>query len=403
MKIAIFHLSFLYSGGGERLVLEEAIGLANRGHEVTCFVPVVNKKKCFPELINKVKIKTLAPVLPKWIIDKEFISIIFACLFTPFYFFKFKNFDFYFGANQPGPWISYILSKINKKPYAIYLAQPTRLIHPRLIDQQVGLRVSDGFTFLNFTRIIFKPLFNYLDAKSIQGTNLIFVNGSYAKGLLEEIYRIKTINCPAGTHKRVITKNDIRNRSKGRLVLNRNKIEKPYIFLSNRHFPQKKFEYAIEAISLINKNLKLVISGKETSYTKHLKRKYKSKNLKFVGFLSEKQLEEAYKNALIYVYPAPEEDFGMGIIEAMSYGVPVVAWQNGGPTGIIKHKKDGLLARPFSVYDFSENIKKLLNSEKLYESLSRNAIKKTEKVFTYNKHIDIIDRQIKLYSKKVKS
>lgn len=113
LKIAIFHLAFVYSGGGERLVLEEAIGLSKKGFDVTCFVPILNKRNCYPELMSQVKIKTFFPNLPFWLPDVEVFSILLSCIIVPCLFFKFKKYDHYFGANQPGTWIAYILSKLN--------------------------------------------------------------------------------------------------------------------------------------------------------------------------------------------------------------------------------------------------------------------------------------------------
>ena len=49
LRIAIFHLGFFYSGGGEKLVLEEIRGLRALGHEVTCFAPYVDRERCFPD------------------------------------------------------------------------------------------------------------------------------------------------------------------------------------------------------------------------------------------------------------------------------------------------------------------------------------------------------------------
>src|SRR4029077_6882809 len=46
----------------------------------------------------------------------------------------------------------------------------------------------------------------------------------------------------------------------------------------------------------------------------------------------EQERQKLYDGAAVYVYPAPEEDFGMGVIEAMAKGVPVVAWNQAGPT-----------------------------------------------------------------------
>lgn len=398
LKIAIFHLAFIYSGGGERLVLEEAIGLSKKGHDVTIFTPIIDEKNCFPELLSQVKIKRLFPKVPLWFFDIELISILFSCVFTPFSFFRFKKFDIYFGANQPGPWISYALSKINKVPYVIYLAQPTRLIHPRLIDQKIGLRITDGFTMLRMLTIFFKPVVNILDILSVKNAKVIFANGSYAEGLLEEAYRINAINCPAGTHlKNKMTKKDLKLRFKGKIKLNGKKIKKPYLLLTNRHFSQKKFEYAIEAVNCLKNKPDIVITGKETDYTEVLKKKYKNnKNIHFLGLLSEKELNFVYKNSAVYVYSAPEEDFGMGIVEAMSYGVPVVAWGNAGPTGIIEHAKDGLLAKPFSIDDFAFNIERLFKDRNLYKKISNAAFKKVKENFSYKIHNEILEGTLKL-------
>jgi Mg2+ transporter MgtE len=52
----------------------------------------------------------------------------------------------------------------------------------------------------------------------------------------------------------------------------------------------------------------------------------------FLGAITEEELNRLYEGAAVYVYPAPEEDFGMGVIESMAKGVPVVAWNQAGPT-----------------------------------------------------------------------
>lgn len=394
LRIAIFHLAFLYSGGGERLVLEEAIRLKKLGHKVTCYSPVFNKKRCFPELIKQVDLCRILPkILPAWYPDGALLSILTACILTPFLFYRFRNYDIYFGANQPGPWIAFLLSKINKKPYAIYLAQPTRLIHPRLIDQQVGLRFLFGFSMLNIITNIFRPLIWLFDFISIKHATTVFANGTYAKGLLEEVYEIKTINCPAGTEKQIkITKDIISNRFKGTVVLNNVRIQKPYLLITNRHFPHKKFEYGIEAFRRIRKKrISLVITGQETDYTKHLKKIYpKDNRIHFVDLLSEEDLHTAYQEACVYLYPAPEEDFGMGIVEAMGYGVPVVAWGNAGPTGIIKHDYDGLLAKPFDTDNFSFNIRRLLTNKAFYEKIAVGSQEKIVNNFSYREHTKIL-------------
>lgn len=388
LNIALFHLALVYSGGGERLVLEEAIGLQKLGHSVTIFTPIVDKRYCFPELLKKVRVMTLIPKLPMWLPDVELFSILLACFLTPLLFWKFKAFDVYFGANQPGPWIAYMLSKLNRKPYAIYLAQPTRLIHPRLIDQMTELKIVDGISLLPLLAFIFKPIINFLDRKSITSTPLVFANGTYMTGVLNEVYGIHAINCPAASNLHPgVTVQLLKKRFTGSVKIGKNTIAKPYILLTNRHFPQKKFEYGLEAHRMLLETVSLVVAGKYTNYTKHLKKLTRNRSdVFFVGLLSEKELDKAYKNAAVYVYPSPQEDFGMGIVEAMSCGIPTVAWANAGPTGIITHRKDGFLATPFVVHEFVASVHELLHSKKLYLSIARNAQKTVREKFSFAKH-----------------
>ncbi len=48
------------------------------------------------------------------------------------------------------------------------------------------------------------------------------------------------------------------------------------------------------------------------------------KDVKFLGRVSDQQPKSLYKNALAFVYPSLYEGFGLPILEAMSYGLPVI-------------------------------------------------------------------------------
>src|SRR5258708_24167542 len=50
-RIAVFHCGFTYSGGGERIVSEEVLGLRRRGCEAECYAPPVDQSRCFPDRI----------------------------------------------------------------------------------------------------------------------------------------------------------------------------------------------------------------------------------------------------------------------------------------------------------------------------------------------------------------
>ncbi len=53
------------------------------------------------------------------------------------------------------------------------------------------------------------------------------------------------------------------------------------------------------------------------------------KNIKFLGFQPKETLEEYYKYCQALIFPG-EEDFGITIVEAMSFGKPVLAYRKGG-------------------------------------------------------------------------
>lgn len=399
LKIAIFHLAFIYSGGGEKLVLEEARGLEKGGHEVTIFIPILDKKKCFPDIIDQFDIKTSLPKLPSFIPQREAFQILLACVLVPLFAHRFKDFDVILAANQPSPWLAWIIKKMYGVPYVAYLAQPTRFLYPRKIDKETGLIFTGKGALSPATYLmkIAKSLISWADKTSIKGADLVLANGEYAKEMLEKTYEIKVISCPAGAYPAAKPLN-YADRFSGTLKITDKTISKPFVLLTNRHFPQKKFEYAITVLPTIlkdNPDVSLVITGGETDYTESLKNLVRRLSLEdkavFLGLVSEKDLEKLYSNAAVYVYTAPEEDFGMGMVEAMAHGTSVVAWNNAGPTGIVVDGKTGFLAKPFDITGFADKILKLLGDKKLAEKMGREGWERVKKKFLYEKHRKILE------------
>lgn len=409
LRIAIFHLAFIYSGGGEKLVLEEYKGLKSRGHQVTIFTPVLDRRRCFPDIIDQLEIKTLLPNLPSLIPQREAFQILLTCVLMPLIACRFKGFDVVLAANQPSLWSAWVVKRLYRVPYVAYLAQPTRFLYPRKIDRETGLIFAKRGIFSPVTWLlkVAKPLVDWADKVSIKGADLVLANGEYIKGVLEKTYGIKVVSCPAGAYPATRLA-EYRKRFGGDLVISGNqRIGKPYILLTNRHFPQKRFEYAISALpSAIKKSpaVSLVVTGGETDYTKSLKSLVKQLSLEdkaiFLGFVKEKDLEKLYSNAAVYVYTAPEEDFGMGVVEAMARGTPVVAWNAAGPSKIIKSGITGLLAKPCKTADFADKMGRILTNKKFAEKIGRAAWEESKRKFSYRNHIDILESRLSSGSRK---
>lgn len=63
----------------------------------------------------------------------------------------------------------------------------------------------------------------------------------------------------------------------------------------------------------------------------------------FPGWLSEQDLAQAYVDADIFCLPARYESFGLVVVEAMAFGLPVVTSRVGGLTEIVEEERSGLL------------------------------------------------------------
>lgn len=403
MRIAIFHLGFYYSGGGEKLVLEEMRGLRELGHEVACYAPFVDRQNCFPDVPEMKDVQTLLPSPPSWLPARDVIWLALSCLLVPALAFRFRRYDIFLGANQPGPWFAFVLSKLLRKPYAIYLAQPLRILHPRKIDQENGMRIREGDArALKMITKLFGWFIDWSDRRSVADAEIVLSNGKYVSEWLQEIYGRSTRICPAGCHPVELSQLHYEDRWTGELRVNGLSIEKPFILLSNRHAPQKRFEYALWAMKTLAREapkISLLVTGQETSYTDQLRYLVKSlridEKVKFVGFVSEVDLSMLYQQAALYVYPSPEEDFGMGIVEAMAAGTPVVAWNNGGPTGTILDGSTGYLASPYDTEEFAERLYRLAASPALAERLGRNAHMWATEEFSYEAHNRILEASLK--------
>lgn len=399
LKIAIFHLAFIYSGGGEKLVLEEARGLDKLGHNVSIFTPVVDKKNCFPDIIKNFSVKTFLPQFPLIFKGHESALILLACVLAPFLAFRFRKFDVILAANQPSLWIAWWVKNFFGVPYVSYLAQPTRFIYPRKIDKKTGLVFSKKAAESISAKLMHKArrFIYWADKTSIAGSDRVLANGEYIKGVLEKTYKIRAVSCPAGAYPSERIK-DYESRIKGSVKIGTKTIKKPYLLITNRHFPQKRFEFGIFALSTVLSKFpeySLVVTGSLTDYSRQLKLLVERLNLSgkvlFLGYVKDRDLKTLYKNSVVYLYTAPEEDFGMGVVEAMAAGSPVVAWNNAGPKDIIENLKTGLLAKPFDASYFTQCIISLISNKNLFQEIATQAIEDVRKTFSYTSHVKKIE------------
>jgi len=78
--------------------------------------------------------------------------------------------------------------------------------------------------------------------------------------------------------------------------------------------------------------------------------------------VTDDELNELYKNAKAFMFASVDDEFGIAPVEAMGYGLPVIAYRSG---GIKETVKDGLNGFLFDKLDKASLVKKIIDFELL--------------------------------------
>ena len=107
-----------------------------------------------------------------------------------------------------------------------------------------------------------------------------------------------------------------------------------YILGMCRFVPEKNLHHLVEVFLLLKTSkripddMKLVLAGDadfEDDYSMSLKNKAKENNVVLTGFIRGRKLHSLLTNASCYCLPSSHEGLSIALLEAMSYGIPVVA------------------------------------------------------------------------------
>ncbi|SRR5258708_353011 len=142
-----------------------------------------------------------------------------------------------------------------------------------------------------------------------------------------------------------------------------------FYLVVSRLVPYKKVNLPVKAFNELGLPLVIVGDGSEKKYLQ----KIAKNNIKFPGFVPEAKLKNYYSKAIALIMPQIE-DFGLVAIEAMSFGVPVIAYKKGGILDIIT-KNTGILFNEQSVESLMSAIKKFESCKFKRKDLVKNALK----------------------------
>lgn len=169
------------------------------------------------------------------------------------------------------------------------------------------------------------------------------------------------------------------------------------IHLSNLR-PVKRIPDLLKIISKVkkNKNIKLLIlaGGDFAPYESLVKKLGITDRI----IIKKNILDiENYINASnIGLYTSSEESFGMGILETMSYGKPVLATNAGGIPEFMQNGKTGFLFGVGKVDDFARKLLELSNKDELVKELGQNASMRAQAGYS---SVKIVNQYLEYYRK----
>jgi glycosyltransferase involved in cell wall biosynthesis len=122
-----------------------------------------------------------------------------------------------------------------------------------------------------------------------------------------------------------------------------------------------------------------------------------SGNVTLLGAVPPQELGALYKKASIFVLPSVwYEGFPTVLLEAMSYGLPVVCSRIGGLPEIVEDGINGLLYEPGNADELADRIRTLWQNPALRQRLGEAGRKKLNKEYDANR---LLDRIFEIYEK----
>jgi glycosyltransferase involved in cell wall biosynthesis len=333
-KIAILHDWITGYGGGERV----AFSLMKAFPDADFYTSVYEKGSSFPEF-EQIKIKTT--FLQKFPKKLRSMHQLFPFLrYLAFRFINLKKYDIIIMSTGSG---IKKLRRTKKSKLICYCFTP-----PHYYWTHVDKYKKDpGFGKLNFLiKAIYNPMvyiMKKLDFKAAQSVDyFIPISTEVEKRILKYYHqKSKTIIFPPV------------NTSKFKL---NSKSKKGYVFLG-RQIKFKNPHLALQACINLGLDLTLIGDGVEHQNLKEqLKNSSTKSNITFIKNPPDSKIQELLPNFKGMIFPN-EDDFGITAVEAMSTGVPVIAFKAGGALDTVKDGLSGVFFQKESV----ESLQKVLS------------------------------------------
>lgn len=166
-------------------------------------------------------------------------------------------------------------------------------------------------------------------------------------------------------------------------------ITTPYFLAVGNIKPHKNFKRTIEAYKIfLEKNINNInvpkffiigkkdglITGDNSAFNIVNEHEILKEHVHFIGFVSDKELKEYYKNALALIFPSYYEGFGFPPLEAMQLGTPVIVSNAACIPEICGNA--ACYFDPYDINDIALNMDKVFLSDNFHKELSKKGLER---------------------------
>ena len=134
-------------------------------------------------------------------------------------------------------------------------------------------------------------------------------------------------------------------------------------------------------VDMFDHKIELFIGGNsEVIKLQNLIEKYQISNIvKFLGWIQNEIKLQYLQNTDVYILPSYNEGLPISILEAMSYGKPIISTDVGGIPEIVKNNENGFLLTPGNLEQIEKSMKYFIENPQDIEKFGKNSIKMVEK------------------------
>ncbi len=217
-------------------------------------------------------------------------------------------------------------------------------------------------------------LYRRIETRYLRSVDAFVFNSETTRETVESLLRKKTRNVvatPGGDRfPRSMTAAEVAARAAGSEELR-------ILFVGNL-IPRKGLHSLLQALrSLEGRSFRLDVVGREEAdrrYAASIRREVVKLGLSgrvhFHGSLAGAELEERFRTAHVLVVPSSYEGFGIVYLEAMGFGLPVIASAWGASDEIVRHESTGFLVPPGDSWSLARRIESFLEDRELLARMS---------------------------------